>query len=222
MNSLVSNGIAEAVPIQEACPWIQGPELMKAPPVVWLAGDASLLTRPGRVAVIGTRKPSEAGRALAKEIAHHLFLEGGLAVSGLAEGIDTIVHSETIRIGGRTIAVIGTPPERAYPKFNEGLQEEIAKEHLLLSQFAPGSRVYQSNFVARNRTMALVAQATIIVECADSSGTLSQASETMRLGRPLFLSRMMVERTDVEWPKKFLAAGAMIYEDAYTVLEACR
>lgn len=209
------------ISIAHACPWIQGPELMKAPPVVWLAGDASLLTRPGRVAVIGTRKPSEAGRALAKEIAHHLFLEGGLAVSGLAEGIDTIVHSETIRIGGRTIAVIGTPPERAYPKFNEGLQEEIAKEHLLLSQFAPGSPVQPSNFVARNRTMALIAQATIIVECADASGTLSQAAETLRLGRPLFISRMMAERAGVEWPARLLSAGARVLEDAYTVLQAC-
>ena len=107
-----------------------------------------------------------------------------------------------------TIAVIGTPLERAYPRCNEALQHEIMRDHLVISQFAPRSVVKRGNFILRNRTMALIVDGSIIVEASDSSGSLSQGWEALRLGRQLFLLDSVLRRRDLAWPRKMLDYGA--------------
>jgi phosphonatase-like hydrolase len=86
------------------------------------------------VAVVGTREPSDEDRARAKKLVRHLVEDDFTVVSGLAKGIDTVVHKTTLDAGGRTIAVIGTPLSLRYPKETTNLQDRIAKEHLLISQ----------------------------------------------------------------------------------------
>ena len=108
-------------------------------------------------------------------------------VSGLARGIDTVVHTEAMAHGQRTIAVIGTPLGVAYPRANAALQRRIAEQHLVISELAPGSAVVPGNFPRRNRTMALIADASVIIEAGEDTGTRSQGWEALRLGRPLFL-----------------------------------
>ena len=132
-----------------------------------------------------------------------------VVVSGLAAGADTIVHEAAIAAGGRTIAVLGTPLQTCYPAANRELQRRIGREHLLLSQFAPGSAIQRGNFVIRNRLMALVADASIIVEAGDSSGTLSQGWEALRLGRQLFILDPVVNDPKLEWPAKMIEYGAV-------------
>ncbi len=124
--------------------------------------------------------------------------------------------------GGRTIAVIGTPLDKAYPSEHAALQEEIYRDHLLVSQFDSGSRVFPSNFVKRNRTLALLSHATVIIEAGDGSGTLSQAAETVRLGRPLFIAQSVMSNPDLEWPARFIANGALVLERMEQVLDAVR
>lgn len=189
------------------------------PPVVYLAGDSSLL-RPDvpRVAVIGTRRPTEEGRMRTRRLVRELVSRGVCIVSGLAEGVDTVAHESAIEFGGRTIAVVGLPLDRCYPPSNAGLQELIARDHLLMSQFSPDEPTHPSFFVQRNRTMALLAHATVIIEAGDSSGTLSQASETMRSGRPLFILRSALSREDLHWPQRFVARGASILDSSDQVL----
>lgn len=176
-----------------------------APPEFWAAGDLSLLDKSHkRVAVIGSRDASEEGMRRAAKIARQLAQAGIVVVSGLAKGIDKAAHDACMAAGGKTIAVIGTPLQKAYPAEHASMQSYIAREHLLVSQFADGQRTFQSHFIDRNRFMALICHATVIVEAGEGSGTLSQAAETIRLGRPLFIMASLFDRSDLQWPKRFL------------------
>lgn len=183
-----------------------------APPQLWTSGDASLLQRHPRVAVVGTRRPSPDGARRTRKLVKALVEQGVVVVSGLAQGVDTLAHSQTIELGGRTIAVLGTPLDEVFPRQNEALQRLIAREHLAVSEFAPGIVVSRGNFPRRNRTMALIADASVIVEAGDGSGTLSQGWEALRLGRPLFLLKSLLE-ANLEWPQEMLDYGASVLMD---------
>lgn len=180
-----------------------------APPMLWWSGDRTLLDHHPRVAIVGTRHPSAEGERRARRLVKELVVAGASIVSGLAQGIDTIAHTETLAQGGKTLAVIGTPLDQAFPKSNASLQDRLAREHLVVSEFAPGSSVSKGNFPRRNRTMALIADASVIIEAGEGSGTLSQGWEALRLGRPLFVLKSIVE-SKLEWPQKMLDYGALV------------
>jgi DNA processing protein len=170
---------------------------------VWTAGDISLVKRPS-VAIVGSRSVSTEGAARARRLGRELSIEGFVIVSGLAKGVDTEAMNATLENGGRTIGVIGTPITRAYPAENKRLQETIYKEHLLISQFAPDKPVYPSNFPERNKIMAAISDATVIVEATDESGSLHQAWECTRLKRWLFIPKSLVDNPKLQWPRNFL------------------
>ena len=170
---------------------------------IFYAGDLGLLKKPC-VAIVGTREVSEDGAKRARRLARELVQAGVVVVSGLAEGVDTNAHTSAVREGGRTVAVIGTPLDKAYPASNSALQEEIYRDHLLISQFAVGVRTFQSSFPQRNKVMAALTDATVIIEASDTSGTLHQAYECARLGRWLFIARSVVEDRSLTWPARFL------------------
>lgn len=171
---------------------------------VFVAGDTALLKRPC-IAVIGARKASAAGAQRAQKLARQLVSNGVVIVSGLAEGIDTAALSGAIESGGSVVAVIGTPLDQAYPAKNKRLQEEIYRDHLLVSQFRSGGRVFPSNFPARNRTMAALSDASIVIEASDSSGSLHQAAECVRLGRWLGIAKSVIDDPNLTWPERFLS-----------------
>jgi DNA processing protein len=121
-------------------------------------------------------------------------------------GSSSIVSA--IAAGGRTIAVLGTPLADAYPAKNRALQQRIMREHLAVSQFAPGVPTRPANFPIRNRTMALLSDATIIVEASEKSGSLHQGWEALRLGRPLFVLRSQFDDPELLWPRELERYGA--------------
>ena len=170
---------------------------------LWCVGDASLVHKKC-VAVVGTRGVSADGAARSRRLARELAAAGVVIVSGLAKGVDTEALTAAIEAGGRVIAVIGTPIDRAYPAENSALQARIYREHLLVSQFAPGERVYPSNFPERNKLMAALSDGTAIIEAGDTSGTLHQAAECGRLGRWLFIAKSVVDDPSLQWPKRFM------------------
>ncbi|MGQ0614396.1 MAG: DNA-processing protein DprA [Planctomycetaceae bacterium] len=170
---------------------------------LWYSGDATLVR--GRcVAVVGTRKATPSGAARARRLARELAEAGIVVVSGLAEGVDTEALTAALDAGGRVIAVIGTPLDRAYPSENGPLQEAIYREHLLVSQFPVGSPVSKSNFPRRNRLMAALCDGTAIVEAGDTAGTLHQAAECLRLDRWLFIAQSVTVDRTLAWPAKFV------------------
>jgi DNA protecting protein DprA len=167
------------------------------------AGAIDLLTKP-TVSIVGTREISEEGRLRASRLSRELAEAGVLVMSGLAKGVDYVAHSSAIAAGGATAAVIGTPLSKAYPAENKRLQEDIYTNHLLLSPFSDGQPVFKGNFPKRNRVMALLSDATVIVEASDTSGTLHQAAECQRNGRWLFIMKSVVDDPRYSWPRKFL------------------
>ena len=167
------------------------------------------------VAVVGTRKPTAEGIARTRKLVRKLVADGFTIVSGLAEGIDTEAHETAIAAGGRTIAVIGTPLGLTYPKANSALQSRIAREFLLISQVpverydaqtVRGNRFF---FPERNKTMAALTEATIIIEAGETSGTLVQAREALKQHRKLFVLNSCFERRDLNWPQHFQDKGAV-------------
>lgn len=192
-------------------------EQIKLPTELQYAGRRAIARRSPRVAIVGSRVASEQGIALARDLAHHVVGVGGVVISGLAKGIDRAAHEEAIAAGGYTIGVLGTPLDRFYPRENRGLQERMMREHLVLSQFPIGTDAGRTGFVQRNRTMALVSHATVIVEAGESSGTQSQAWEAIRLGRPLFLHQSLLE-AGFGWPEKLARYGAVGFRDLEDLL----
>ena len=187
-------------------------EEKNAPEALWVAGDVELLRNGPRVSVVGSRNVSPQGLARARKLSAALVNRGMVVVSGLALGVDTAAHTTALEKGGKTIAVLGTPLDQTSPVQNRELQARIMREHLAVSQFAPGSTVHKGNFPARNRTMALLSEATVIVEAGARSGTEHQGWEALRLGRLLFVLKSVADARH-EWVEKLIHYGAQVLTD---------
>ena len=186
--------------------------------LIYYQGWWDLVDTPS-VAIVGTRKPSSEGSARAARLAKCLVADNFTIVSGLAKGIDAVAHRTAIEAGGRTIAVLGTPLNRFYPKENAELQRQIGDEFLLISQvpvlkhmLTKDARVNSSFFPERNITMSALTLATVIVEAAETSGTLYQARAALHQGRKLFILDSCF-RSGLTWPERFAARGAIRVRD---------
>jgi len=185
--------------------------------LLYYMGNWELVSTPS-VAIVGTRKPSDLGAEHARRIAQSLARDGYTIVSGLAVGIDTAAHKGAMEVGGRTVAVIGTPLNTVYPKANRDLQALIANRHLLISQvpfLRYQDQIWSANrffFPARNVTMAALTQATIIIEAGETSGTLVQARAALAQGRKLIILESCF-RDELTWPAKFEKLGAIRVRD---------
>jgi len=186
---------------------------------LYYQGNWDLAYSPRRVAIVGTRSPTDEGIRRARKLTALLVKENYTIVSGLAKGIDTIAHGTAIAHGGGTIAVIGTPLDHAYPKENAELQRQIAREHLLISQVPVllyARRSWQWNrlfFPERNVTMSALSHATVIVEAGDTSGTLIQARAALAQKRLLFILDSNFRNPKLKWPHKYEEKGAIRVQD---------
>lgn len=188
--------------------------------LLYFQGWWDLVNSPRAVAVVGTRKPSEEGLARTRRLVKSLLSDDFTIVSGLAAGVDTAAHTTAIETGGRTIAVLGTPLLKAYPASNAGLQREIARNHLLISQVPVKRYSAQKNptannffFPERNITMSALTQATIIVEAGETSGTLVQARHALKQGRKVFILESNFRKSGLTWPHAFEERGAIRVAD---------
>lgn len=181
-----------------------------APSKLFLSGNRDLFSVGPRVSIVGSRKASAEGLKRARYLARRLAKQGIVVVSGLAEGIDRAAHEGAIEVGGNTIGVLGTPLDQYYPEENRALQEKMAHYHLLVSQFPSGHPVTRGNFPLRNRTMALITDATVIVEAGEKSGTRHQGWEALRLGRLLFILESVCNDPTLTWPQEMIGYGAQV------------
>jgi DNA processing protein len=154
------------------------------------------------VAVIGSRRASAAGLSRARAVAEQLVEAGFTIVSGLAGGIDTAVHNAALERGGRTVAVIGTGLEHAYPRQNSALQRTIAAKGAVLSQFRPEVGPDRRNFPLRNAVMSGMALATVVVEATHTSGARTQVRAALAHGRPVLLVHQLL---DQRWARELAA-----------------
>ena len=180
------------------------------PEQLYALGNIDLLTSAPKVSVVGSRNVSEEGMRRARSLSKSLVDNGLTVVSGMALGVDTVAHKTAIECDGNTIAVLGTPLDNPYPKQNTPLFELIARDHLVISQFPSGYPSQPKNFPIRNRTMALISDATIIIEAGEKSGTRHQGWEALRLGRLLFLLENVANDPKLTWPAEMIKYGAQV------------
>ena len=145
------------------------------------------------VAVVGTRSATEAGLRRAQTVVRDLANAGYTVVSGLAAGIDTAAHRAALDAGCRTVAVIGTGVRQSFPKSNAALQEQLSREHAVISQFWPGQEARRWTFPLRNAVMSGFARATVVIEASHTSGARMQARLALEHGRPTFLMNSLLE-----------------------------
>ncbi|EKR89718.1 putative DNA protecting protein DprA [Leptospira santarosai str. CBC379] len=173
-------------------------------------GNSALLQKRA-VSVVGTRNPSKKGKDTAAFITEAVIGLGYVVVSGLAKGIDSVAHSTALVSKDSTIAVLGTPIHKIYPAENKFLAEEISENGLIISMNLPHEEKGTYLFPRRNRLMALMTEATIIVEAGETSGVIHQAAECMRLHKKLIFSKSLVEQ-EYDWVSKFIKSGALVAE----------
>ena len=164
-------------------------EIPSPPATLYYAGKVNLQENQGinpLIGIVGTRKPTEHGRRWTYNISKALAQNGFTIVSGLAEGIDAIAHRACLDAGGRTIAVLGNGLDRAYPAINRQLMAEIREKGLILSEYAYGSRPEKGNFPARNRIVAGLCRAVLVMEAPEKSGALITAALAADFNRDVY------------------------------------
>lgn len=172
-----------------------------------------LLGRRQAIAVVGTRRPSRHGLAMAEAIGAALAQAGWPVVSGLAEGIDGAAHQGCLARGGRPVAVLGTPLERVYPRHHEALQAAVAAAGLLLTESPAGTAVQAGHFAARNRLQVGLARAVVLVECPLRSGALHSAALAMQQELPLWVVPADAGKASAAGSNRLLAQDATVLLD---------
>lgn len=160
-------------------------QIPDAPLVLYTAGEAPHQSE-RIVSVVGTRKSTAYGKRMTLEIVEQLAPAGVTVVSGLAFGIDTYAHKASIQAGLPTFAVLATPLDKVYPAQNRELAIEIFKKGRLYSEYAPGSKIDARNFPMRNRIIAGLADATLVVEAGETGGALITANLAFDYDRAVF------------------------------------
>ncbi|MEG3968984.1 DNA-processing protein DprA [Microcoleus sp. T2B6] len=165
-------------------------EIPNPPPVLYYRGLVDVKENQGitpTVAIVGTRSPSEYGRRWTRKFSTALARSGFTVVSGLAAGIDTEAHIGCLEAGGRTFAVVGTGVDIVYPKQNERLCDRILQQGLVISEYPAGTQPNKTNFPRRNRIIAGLSRATIVIEAPHKSGALITAYQANDFCRDVYV-----------------------------------
>jgi len=201
------------------------PALLRAipdpPPVLWLRGEAppALLARPS-VAIVGARACSSYGRSVARTLGRELAAAGLVVVSGLARGIDGEAHRGALDAGGITVAVLGCGIDRDYPAAHRDLAGRIAERGLIVSEYEPGIEPAPWRFPARNRIIAGLCLATVVVEARERSGALITADFALEDGREVMAVPGEITSAVSAGSNALLRLGATPVTAAADVLEA--
>ena len=157
------------------------------PLVLYCTGDPLWLNEPGAVGMVGSRRPTEYGLQAAADLGSGLAKNGAIIVSGLADGLDSAGHRAAVKNGCPTIGILGVPIDRTYPAANVALRHTIEQNGCILSEYAPGeSTPGPVGFLQRNRLIAALSSALLVVEAREKSGTMSTVSHAERYGKPVF------------------------------------
>jgi DNA processing protein len=192
------------------------------PPVgLFLRGDedAAVLERPA-VAVVGARSCSPYGASVARTLGRDLAAAGLVVVSGLARGVDGEAHRGAIEASGTTVAVLGCGVDRVYPAAHAELARRVAEHGLIVSEYAPGVEPAPWRFPARNRVIAGLAAATVVVEARERSGALITADLALEEGREVFAVPGEITNALSAGTNALLRTGATALTSPTDVLEA--
>lgn len=192
-------------------------ELAKPPEELFIKGTLPN-SRVPVVAIIGTRRPSPYGREVTQKLAYDLARAGVVIVSGLATGIDTIAHTAALEAEGTTIAVLAQGLHTIYPAANKNLSERISKNGALITEYDSGVEAMKYHFLARNRLVSGLADAVIVTEAADRSGTFSTVAHAIEQNKEVFAVPGPITSLLSAGPNRLLQQGARIVLKAEDVL----
>ena len=201
------------------------PPLLRAihdpPPGLFLRGEeeTTLLARPA-VAIVGARACSAYGRQIARSLGRELAAAGLVVVSGLARGVDAEAHRGALEAAGATVAVLGCGIDRDYPAANRELARQVAATGLVVSEYAPGVEPAPWRFPARNRIVAGLCAATVVVEARERSGALITADFALEEGREVFAVPGEITSALSAGSNALLRLGATPLTSARDVLES--
>jgi DNA processing protein len=172
------------------------------------------------VAIVGSRRATPYGLEVAEQLGAALGARGITVVSGLARGIDSAAHRGALESGGRTIAVLGSGVDVIYPPENRRLAGRIIEAGAMVSQFAPGTRPLPHHFPERNRVIAGLTLAVVVVEAAEKSGALITAGFAAELGREVMAIPGRVNSPESRGAHRLIQDGAALVQDAEEVIAA--
>jgi DNA processing protein len=187
------------------------------PEGLWARGPIRL--PPDRmIGIVGTRRATEYGRRMAYDLAFDLATAGWAIVSGLAAGVDAAAHRGALAAGGTTIAVLGCGVNHVYPEANRRLYEEIGRCGLLLSEYPPEWTPRKYQFPERNRIIAALGSALVVVQAGERSGALITAGQALNLGREVLAVPGPADQPVSRGVHQLLREGAAVAETALDVL----
>ena len=161
--------------------------IFQPPVVIFYKGDVSLLNENNLLSIVGSRENTDYGEKALKKVLNELFEQTSITiVSGLAKGIDTLAHKIALEHEMKTIAVLGTGLDEVYPIENEELFLEIEEKGLLISEYPPYSKGKPSNFPFRNRLIAGLGKATVVIEAKKHSGTRTTVRYALENGKDVY------------------------------------
>jgi DNA processing protein len=188
------------------------------PPLLYLKGELNRVDDKA-VAIVGSRSASDYGRRVARDLARGLAGAGFTVVSGMARGIDGMAHETALNSGGRTIAVLGSGVERAYPPEHDKLYQRISANGAVISELPIGTRPLAFNFPARNRLISGLSLGVVVVEATEKSGSLITASLAVEQGREVFAVPGEVGSSRSRGAHRLIRQGAKLVENVDDILE---
>jgi DNA processing protein len=184
-------------------------DLRDPPPFLFALGSTATLEAPG-IAIVGTRHASPTGERTAHRLGSALSRVGACVVSGMARGIDAAAHRGALDAGGPTVAVLGGGVDRPYPQSHRALYEAIRARGLVISEALPGSPPLPGAFPRRNRIIAALGRALLVIEAGDRSGALITADQALDMGRPIGVVPGSIDAPQCAGSNQLLREGAII------------
>jgi len=193
-------------------------EIEDAPIVLYMRGDVYPQDRYA-ISIVGSRKPTSYGAMVTEKISEELASMGFTIVSGMARGIDALSHRGALRVGGRTIAVLGSGLDVPYPPENKGLMEKIVNAGCVMSEFPPGTPPDRENFPKRNRVISGLSFGVLVIEATADSGSLITAGYAVEQGREVFAVPGDITSSTSEGTNELIKRGALLTRRAEDILE---
>ncbi len=197
-------------------------KLQDPPAVLYLRGRLPELEKRLAIAVVGTRKMSEYGKASAYKIAYELASAGALVVSGMALGVDAMAACGALSAKGETIAVFGCGVERTYPAKHKRLMSKILENGCVISEYPPHTEPRGYNFPMRNRIISGLCSGTLVVEADESSGAMITARDAILQGRDIFALPGNIDAEGSQGTNLLIREGAQPIRSAHDILENYR
>lgn len=195
-------------------------EIINPPKQLYMEGNVQLLNE-NSIAIIGARNCSENGKQLTKKFAYELSKQGLIIISGMAKGIDTIAHEETINAKGKTIAVLGSGFNNIFPKENSKLYKKILENSgLIISEYDPEIKPKSNQFLERNRIVSGLSIGVLVIEAGYRSGTSVTARIAKKQNRKIFVLPHEINDKYGVGTNKLIQKGAMLVTSTKDIIES--